>query len=115
MFCPTCGKETAPGTQICPQCGPGAQGGAPVPQKINNYLVPAILTTVLCCLPFGIAAIVFAAQVNGKVQAGDLSGALESARKAKLFTWWAFGAGIVVAILYAVAILVPMLAQQSGG
>lgn len=35
-----------------------------------TYLAPAILTTIFCCLPFGIVSIVYAAQVNGKLAAG---------------------------------------------
>ena len=40
----------------------GGPGGAPPP----NHLVWAILSTLFCCLPLGIASIVFAAQVNSK-------------------------------------------------
>ena len=68
--------------------------------KISNYLVPAILSTIFCCLPFGIAAIVFAAQVNTKLAAGDVAGAQESARKAKMWCWLSFGIGIVVMIIW---------------
>src|SRR5438046_3002438 len=39
---------------------------------IPNYLIQAILCTILCCPPFGIPAIVFAAQVNGRVARGDI-------------------------------------------
>jgi len=60
---------------------------------------------VLCCLPLGIASIVFAAQVNGKYQAGDLAGAQEASRKAKQFAIWGAVAGIVVAVLYLVGIV----------
>src|SRR5438093_12052328 len=31
---------------------------------VPNYLIQAILVTLCCCLPFGIPAIVYAAQVN---------------------------------------------------
>ena len=65
----------------------------------------AILSTVLCCLPLGIASIVFAAQVNGKYQAGDLAGAQEASRKAKQFAIWGAVAGIVVAVLYLLVII----------
>jgi len=65
----------------------------------------AILSTVLCCLPLGIASIVFAAQVNGKYQAGDLAGAQEASRKAKQFAIWGAVAGIVVAVLYLLVIV----------
>jgi hypothetical protein len=65
----------------------------------------AILSTVLCCLPLGIASIVFAAQVNGKYQSGDIAGAQESSRKAKQFAIWSAVAGLVVAVLYIVLIV----------
>ena len=78
--------------------GYGQPPGAPPP----NYLVWSILATVLCCLPLGIASIVFAAQVNGKYQSGDLAGAQESSRKAKQFAIWSAVAGVVVGVLYLV-------------
>lgn len=59
---------------------PGYSGPAP-----SSYLVWAILTTLFCCLPFGIVSIVFAAQVNSKWTAGDFQGAMDSSRKAR--TW----------------------------
>jgi hypothetical protein len=68
-------------------------------QNISNYLVQSILVTLFCCLPLGIAAIVFAAQVNGKIGAGDMAGAMDSSKKAKLFCWISFGLGIVVSVL----------------
>jgi Interferon-induced transmembrane protein len=80
---------------------PAGAGGTPPP----NYLVWAILSTVLCCLPLGIASIVFAAQVNGKYQSGDIAGAQESSRKAKQFAIWSAVAGLVVAVLYIVLIV----------
>ena len=67
---------------------------ASVAQKIPNYLAQSILVTLLCCLPLGIPAIVFAAQVNGKVAVGDVEGALNSSRKAKMWCWWALGLGL---------------------
>ena len=62
--------------------------------KVPNYLVPAILSA-LCCFPLGIISIVFAAQVNGKVAAGDMAGALDSSKKAKLFSYIFLGLGIL--------------------
>jgi len=68
-------------------------------RSVPNYLVWAILATLFCCVPFGIAAIVYAAQVNGKLAAGDYAGAVESSRKAKKWCWVAFALGIVVAVI----------------
>jgi predicted secreted protein len=84
---------------------PPPQYGQPAGPPPNNFLVPAILSTIFCCLPFGIAAIVFAAQVNGKYAAGDMAGANESARKARLFTWISVGAGLVVGVIYGIVLI----------
>lgn len=84
---------------------PPAQPGGGMPPAYStgeppqNYLVWAILTTILCCLPLGIASIVFAAQVNGKWAAGDYAGAQDSSQKAKRFAIWAAIVGVVVNVL----------------
>lgn len=69
---------------------------------VPNYLAQAILVTIFCCLPFGIPAIVFAAQVNGKLTAGDYEGAKESSRKAKTWTWVAFGVGLGFMLIWVI-------------
>ena len=65
------------------------------PEKVPNYLIPAIISA-LCCFPLGIISIIFAAQVNGKVAAGDVAGALDAAKKAKLFSIIFIALGIVL-------------------
>jgi predicted secreted protein len=70
-----------------------------------NYLVWAILSTLFCCLPLGIASIVFAAQVNGKFTSGDIAGAQAASNKAKQFAIWAAIAGVVVLGIYLVAVV----------
>jgi hypothetical protein len=76
------------------------QFASQLPPKPDNCLVWAILTTVCCgCLPCGIVAIVYAAQVDGKYAAGDYQGAVDSANKAKTWCWVSFGIGIVVTVL----------------
>jgi hypothetical protein len=83
----------------------------PAPGSVPNYLVQAILCTLCCCLPFGIVAIVFAAQVNGKLQAGDYAGAVEASRKAKMWCWIAFGVGLAV---NGILLLLNLVAGFSG-
>lgn len=70
----------------------------------NNYLVWAILTTVLCCLPAGIVSIVKASQVNGKWSSGDAAGAQEASRQARQWAIISAAVGVVVLIVY-VAVL----------
>ena len=80
--------------------GPGGYGGQPAGPPPNNYLVPAILTTLFCCLPLGVVSIVFAAQVNGKHASGDIAGAHEASEKAKKFAMWSAIVGVIVGVLY---------------
>jgi predicted secreted protein len=64
-------------------------------------LIPAILS-LFCCWPLAIAAIIFAAQVNGKVAAGDIAGAVDASKKAKLFSFISIGIGLVFGLIYLV-------------
>ena len=66
--------------------------------RIPTYLVWAILVTLLCFLPTGIVAIVYASQVTSKLQAGDVAGATDASNKAKMWTIISAVAGIVLAI-----------------
>jgi hypothetical protein len=59
-------------------------------------MIPAILSTIFCCVPLGVVSIVFAAQVNSKVASGDIAGAMESSKKAKMFMFIAIGGGLLV-------------------
>jgi len=79
---------------------PPAGGGT---TTVPNYLVPAILS-IFCCWPLGIVAIIFAAQVNGKVASGDLQGAADASKKAKMFSFIAIGIGVVVGVIYLAAL-----------
>lgn len=80
---------------------PPSGGSGTVP----NYLVPAIIS-IFCCWPLAIPAIIFATQVNGKVAAGDLAGAQESSKKAKMFSFIAIGLGVGLWLIYGIIIVV---------
>ena len=136
MYCPNCGAQNSEDATYCANCGselgkietPSVEVPPPPqpemqtsygPQssqaEVPNYLVQAILTTLFCCLPLGIVSIVYAAQVNGKVMAGDRAGALESSHNARLWAWISFGVGLVFIGLpvggYLVLIVIGLLAQ----
>lgn len=79
-----------------PSAIPGPQASYSTMQpQVPNYLWQSIVCTVCCCLPFGIVAIIFAAQVNGKLANGDVPGAMDASRKARLWCWLSFGFGLV--------------------
>jgi hypothetical protein len=77
----------------------------PPSAPIQNYLVPAILTTIFCCQPFGIVAIVFAAQVDGLVAAGNYGAALDASNKAKN---WSIAAAVSALVVYAVVLVLGL-------
>jgi len=114
MFCPKCGTTNDDNAWRCVQCQtvlqqapPSVAGGPPV--VVPNYLWQAIVCTVCCCMPLGIPAIVYAAQVNSKVLQGDIAGARNSSKNAKMWCWIAFVSGLLFTLIYVAAIAVPNL------
>lgn len=99
MFCTKCGAPNQDEAARCEKCGRPFNVPPPL-EPIPNYLVQAILTTVCCCMPFGIVAIVYAAQVNGKILAKDWEEARHCSRLAMTWSWVAFGCGLVGGALY---------------
>ncbi len=75
----------------------------------SNYLVWAILTTILCCLPFGIVSIVYAAQVNSKWQVGDFAGANIASKNAKIWAWVSFGVGLFGMLVWVILMIVGVV------
>ena len=97
-----------------PQAYPAAPGYAAPGQALpNNYLVFAILTTLLCCLPFGIAAIVQSAKVNSLFAAGDYAGAQAASEKAKKWSIVSAVVGGVVLALYVALMVFGVLAADT--
>jgi hypothetical protein len=82
--------------------------------SVPNYLVLAIIS-LFCCTPLGIVAIIFAAQVNGKVAAGDIAGATDSSKKAKMFSYISIGLGLAGILCYVLFILVMGIGMGIAG
>jgi hypothetical protein len=81
-------------------------------EKIPNYLVQSILCTLCCCLPGGVVAIIYAAQVNAKQSSGDYDGALAASKNAKMWCWISFGVGLPVQLI---GILLAIMGGGAGG
>ncbi len=96
MFCPLCGRENAENVQICDGCGQPVRWAGTAPP---NHLVGAILCTVFCFMPFGVVAIVYAAQVNGHLAAGNVEAARNSSRQARMWTSLSFWCWLGIAVL----------------
>lgn len=76
------------------------------PLAPNNYLVWAILATILCCWPLGIPAIVYAAKVDRLWYSGYRNEALAASNNAKKWTLIAAITGAVVIVLYVIFVFV---------
>jgi hypothetical protein len=88
---PAAGYPGAPGA-------PGIPYGSPAGAMPTTYLIPSILATVLCCLPAGVVAIIFATQVTSKWNAGDYAGAARASKQAKTWLIVAAAVGLVAGV-----------------
>lgn len=88
---------------------PAPIGGEPPP----NYLIPAILVTIFCCLPGGIVSIIYATQVNNKFQAGDIAGAEAASKSAKMWTMISAGVGLVVIVIVVILNVMGLLMSSN--
>ena len=112
---PQMGKSPTPVTPGATPGVPGATPGIPAAGSakplVPSHLVWAILTTLFCCLPFGIVAIVYASQVSSKLAAGDIEGATEASGKAKTWCWVSFGVGLFFTFAYIVLAVIAEMAD----
>lgn len=76
------------------------------PKKPDNYLVWAILSTLLCCMPFGIVAIIKATQVDTYWANGNYDEAYAAADSAKKWTI----AGVVSVLIVLVLQILLLIA-----
>ena len=70
--------------------------------KPPSYLWQSIACTLLCCLPFGVVGIVYAAKVDSLAAAGNMPAAIEASNKAKFWSWMSFGFGFGFLVLYVI-------------
>ena len=61
--------------------------------KPNNHMALAILTTICCCLPLGIVAIIFSVKAGRKADCGDYEGARKRASRRHSLLLLFVGAG----------------------
>lgn len=132
MFCPGCGKENSDEAGLCEACGralsmegsqvprgqnqqtayQSAQYRPPMPgmiANIPNYLGWAIAMLILCFWPTGIAAVVNATRVNNRLALGEIAGAQEASRKAKMWCWVSF----IIAVVWVVIVIIIAVAAAA--
>ena len=130
MYCSACGHENSEDARFCESCGretrgPAAANHPPVPAPFSrqsgggysssgireprpdvpNHLVWAILATIFCCVPTGIVSIVYAAQINGMLNAGDYEGARRASDSARTWAIVSVALGLVVSVIWLFVVL----------
>ncbi|MBN1572598.1 MAG: CD225/dispanin family protein [Deltaproteobacteria bacterium] len=103
MKCPNCKEENPQGSVKCSNCGKSLEPKAlkkGESEYVPNYLAPAILVMIFCCLPFGVVSLAYAAQVNGRLIAGQREKALNASHMAKIWCFVTVGVGVLFWSVY---------------
>ena len=79
---------------------------------VPSHLIKAILSTCLCFVPLGIVAIVFASQVNVRLEYGDQAGAIKASKQANFYGNLSISLGI---LSYVMLLVMVCLAWLAGG
>jgi hypothetical protein len=82
-------------------------------ERPSNWLIPAIFSTLCCCLPLGIVAIIQATKVNPLYDGGNVQAAIEASGKAKMWTLMAVGIGFVLSIIMIILQVVVGIASAN--
>jgi hypothetical protein len=88
---------------------PGPSGPAR-PPNVQTYMIPAVLVTLFCFLPTGIAAIIFASQVTAKLNSGDLAGAQKASTNART---WVIVSAVAGVIILGIVMLASLMSASS--
>lgn len=99
-----CGAAPQPQTRPQPVC-PDPYYNGPCPK---TWLVESILTTLLCCLPFGIVGIINASRVQSLWEQGFHDQALKASKAAGTWVAVAFFTGLALGIFYLLSFLWPL-------
>ena len=109
-----CGQQNQNYTQQAPNYGQQNQGyyqqnnfnGMPQePVNCVPYLILSIVSTLCCCLPFGVVGIVFSAKINSAMLAGNLEEAQNNAKMARIWIIVSFAIGLLTWLIYMVLIV----------
>ncbi|XP_028598402.1 proline-rich transmembrane protein 1-like [Podarcis muralis] len=76
------------------------------PTNEPDYLIYSIFTMLCCCLPLGIAALVYSIQTREANFAGNAASAKRNSRMARLFGHIALGIGLGCLVIYIIIVVV---------
>lgn len=113
LVCPVGGNQWVPLSEI-PELAAvvSAHAATAVDERANrpappSNLIPAIITTVLCCMPAGIIAIIYASRVKGLWASGLYPKSLATSRKA--MQW------CIISVICAVLFWIMLFVLDSAG
>ena len=132
-FCKNCGNQVNDGTKFCPKCGQVIDGAPqqqvyqqpaqayqqPLqqrPYKPDSHMVLAILTTIFCCLPLGIVAILQANKVDKFYHMGEYDEANAASQSAKKWSIIGIIVGFIsicLSLLYYFLVLAVAVSEAS--
>ncbi|XP_042296632.1 trafficking regulator of GLUT4 1-like [Sceloporus undulatus] len=81
------------------------------PTNEPDYLGYSIFTMLCCCLPLGIAALVYSIQTRESNHMGNLASAQRNSRMARILAHTALGVGLCITVLYAIYLGVLLSAR----
>ncbi len=74
-----------------------------------TYLAWALISTILCCIPFGVIALIQSSKVQSQWQQGDYNGAMRASKSAKDWSIASFASGFFIYGLYIFASFLGVL------
>jgi formate hydrogenlyase subunit 3/multisubunit Na+/H+ antiporter MnhD subunit len=78
---------------------PPATTAATVPNNMIMAIIAIVVSVMGCCLPHGLVSLMYAMQVGKKEAAGDLDGARNAAKQAKMWAWISIIVGALSLVL----------------
>lgn len=111
-FCSSCGRALAGGATVFSAPQPVVDPYAP---KVPDYLIPAIIELICCCMPLGIVSLYYAIQAREKKAVGNYAAALTAAQTAKTFFWIGLVAGFVFIVIYIIGMVMGVIDSSKFG
>ncbi|XP_071381694.1 proline-rich transmembrane protein 1 [Centroberyx affinis] len=78
----------------------------PLEHPVNDYLCYSVFTLLCCCLPLGIAALIYSISAREANHAGDQLAAERSSRMARILNHVSLGIGLTLVILSIIYVVV---------
>ena len=103
MKCPSCGAPNPGNAYRCESCNVTLHEGV---EPFASPLLGAILTTLFCCTPFGVVAIVYSVNAKTQAQQSNMIGAGLHAQEARKWIKWSVICWFIAALFGVVIQLV---------